>query len=55
MFYSFMAVFQVPNMMSLYTSIKGSVAELTTGFILSLIFLQGQFNLKAILGMILVF
>ena len=53
MFYSFMAVFQVPNT-AYSTSIKGSVA-LTTGFILSLIFLQGQFNIKAILGMILVF
>ena len=53
MFYSFMAVFQVPNT-AYSTSIKGSIA-LTTGFILSLIFLQGQFNMKAILGMILVF
>ena len=53
MFYSFMAVFQVPNT-AYGTSIKGSVA-LITGFILSLIFLQGQFNIKAILGMFLVF
>ena len=53
MFYSFMAVFQVPNT-AYSTSIKGSVA-LITGFILSLLFLQGQFNLKAILGLILVF
>ena len=53
MFYSFMAVYGVPNT-AYSTSIKGSVA-LTTGFILSLIFLQGQFNMKAILGMILVF
>ena len=53
MFYSFMAVYGVPNT-AYSTSIKGSVA-LTTGFILSLIFLQGQFNIKAILGMIFVF
>ena len=48
-----MAVFQVPNT-AYGTSIKGSVA-LITGFILSIIFLQGEFNKKAILGMFLVF
>ena len=53
MFYSFMAVFGVPNT-AYSTSIKGSTA-LVTGFILSLVFLQGQFNLNAILGLILVF
>ena len=54
MFYSFMAVFGVPNT-AYSTSIKKGSVALITGFILSLLFLQGQFNLKAILGLILVF
>ena len=52
MFYSFMAVF---GEIIQHIAQVLKVAALINGFLLSLIFLQGQFNFKAILGLILVF